>query len=147
MTTCPHCHKNIKGRSHAQHRRYFAIMKLAFDNWPESHEFQPDDADHLRKWLQVKAGYRTVQDIDIARTDPRSLTIMQATLTAAMKATGDYAWIKPHGKRMYVIASKSIAFDKMGPAEFGALCDDVARVIEQETGIKADDLMKEVEAA
>ena len=147
MSTCPHCGKGGKRRSVDQHRRYFAMCKLAFENWPEAHEFQPDSAEHLRKWLQVKAGYRTVSEIDVARTDPRSIMIMEATLRAAMKATADYAWTVQHGKRLYVIASRSIAFDKISHGEFCTLNDMVAEVIERECGISIDDLMKETVAA
>lgn len=147
MSTCPHCGKGSKRRSIDQHRRYFALCKHAFDNWPEAQEFQPDNAEHLRKWLQVKAGYKTIQQIDTTRTDPQSMRIMQATLIAAMKATSDYAWTVVHRNRLYVVASKSIAFDKISHGEFCQLNDMVAEVIERESGIKVDDLMRETEAA
>lgn len=147
MNTCPHCGKGGKRRSIDQHRRYFALCKHAFENWPETHDFQPDTAEHLRKWLQVKAGYRTVQEIDTSRTDPQAMKLMEATLRAAMKATSDYAWTVVHGKKLYVVASRSIAFDKISHGEFCALNDMVAEVIERESGIKVDDLMRETEAA
>lgn len=147
MSTCPHCGKGGKRRSIEQHRRYFALCKLAFDNWPETHDFQPDNVEHLRKWLQIKSGYRTAQEIEVARTDPQSLKIMEATLRAAMKATSDYAWTVTHGKKLYVIASKSIAFDKISHGEFCTLNNLVQEVIEAETGISTDDLMREAAAA
>lgn len=147
MSTCPHCGKGGKRRSIEQHRRYFAVVKHAFETWPETHSFQPDNAEHLRKWLQVKAGYRTVQEIDVSRSDPRSMQIVESTLRAAMKATGDYAWTVVHGKRLYVVASRSIAFDKISHGEFCALNNLVQEVIESETGIKIDDLMRETVAA
>lgn len=142
MTPCPHCGKGGKRRSIEQHRRYFAVIKHAFDNWPETHDFQPDNPEHLRKWLQVKAGYRTVQEIEVSRSDPRAMQIVESTLRAAMKATGDYAWTVVHGKRLYVIASRSIAFDKMSHGEFCTLNNMVQEVIEHETGIKIDQLME-----
>jgi hypothetical protein len=145
--SCPHCGKGGKRRSVDQHRRYFSVIKHAFENWPETHDFQPDNAEHLRKWVQVKAGYRTVQEIDTSRTDPQAMKIMEATLRAAMKATGDYAWTVVHGRKLYVVASRSIAFDKIPHGEFCTLNNLVQEVIESETGIKVDDLMKETVAA
>jgi hypothetical protein len=139
--------KGGKRRSIDQHKRYFAMIKKVFDNWPHSHEFQPNDTEHLRKWLQVKAGYRTVQEIDTSRTDPQAMKLMEATLRAAMKATSDYAWTVVHGRKLYVVASRSIAFDKISHGEFCALNDMVAEVIERESGIKVADLMRETEAA
>jgi hypothetical protein len=140
MNPCPHCGKGGKRRSIDQHRRYFAVIKQAFENWPETHDFQPDNAEHLRKWLQVKAGYRTVQEIDVTRSDPRSMQIIESTLRAAMKATGDYAWTVVHGKRLYVVASRSIAFDKIPHGEFSTLNNKVQEVIESEAGIKVDQM-------
>lgn len=143
MSTCPHCGKGGKRRSIEQHRRYFAVIKHAFDNWPENHDFQPDNPEHLRKWLQVKAGYRTVQAVDTSRTDPQAMKIIEATLRAAMKATGDYAWTVRRGSSLYVLASRSIAFDKISHSEFCTLNNLVQEVIEAETGIKVEDLMRE----
>jgi hypothetical protein len=142
MSACPHCGKGGKRRSIEQHRRYFAVIKHAFEHWPETHEFQPDSAEHLRKWLQVKAGYRTVQEIEVKRTDPQSLAIVHATLRAAMKATDDYSWIVPHKGKLLVVASRSIAFDKIPHGEFCTLNNMVQEVIETETGIKIDQLME-----
>jgi hypothetical protein len=142
MSTCPHCGKGGKRRSIDQHRRFFAVIKRAFEQWPETHDFQPDSAEHLRKWLQVKAGYRTVQEIDVRRTDNQSRKIIESTLSAAMKATGDYAWTVVHGSRLYVVASRSIAFDKISHGEFCTLNNMVQEVIESETGIKVDQLLE-----
>lgn len=143
MSTCPTCGKGGKRRSIDQHRRYFLVIKHAFDHWPEQHEFQPDSPEHLRKWLQVKAGYRTVQEIKVMRTDPQSMKIINATVEAAMAATGDYAWIVPHRNKIHVVASRSIAFDKIPHGEFCTLNNLVQEVIEAETGIRIDDLMQQ----
>jgi hypothetical protein len=150
MSNCPHCGGSLKGgkpRSIDQHRRYFKMVALAFQNWPEAHDFQPDNAEHLRKWLQAKAGYRIAHKIDTERTDARSLAIATAAMKAAMQALGDYCWIVPHRGSLLVVASKSIAFDKMSLGEFSTLNDMVAELIESETGIKVEDLMKETVAA
>jgi len=147
MNTCPTCGKGGKPRSIDQHRRYFKMIALAFSNWPEAHDFQPDNAQHLRKWLQAKAGYRIAHKIDTARTDARSLAIATAAMTAAMKALDDYCWIVPHRGSLLVVASKSIAFNKMSHVEFCTLNDMVADLIFAETGITVDDLMRETVAA
>lgn len=61
MITCPACsfrfnEKAKKDRSTPEHRRYFAMIKAAFDNWPVSYDFQPLDAAALRTFLQMRAG-------------------------------------------------------------------------------------------
>lgn len=143
MSTCPHCGKGGKRRSVDQHRRYFAMCKLAFDNWPEAHEFQPDNAEHLRKWLLKEAGHRTVTEVRVSRTDPQSMKIARAAAEAAMDAVGDYCWVVPHNKKIYVVAAKSIAFEKCPHAEFLAVNEAVQTVLERELGVRIDDLMLE----
>lgn len=59
--TCPACsfrfNENAKSdRSSPEHRRYFAMIKAAFDNWPVGHQFQPLDSTALRTFLQCRAG-------------------------------------------------------------------------------------------
>lgn len=138
--TCPTCGKGGKRRSIDQHRRYFAVIKHAFDNWPETHDFQPDSTEHLRKWLQCRAGYRVGHRIEINRDDARSQAIATASVKAAMQALGDYCWIIPHRGGLMVVASRSIAFDKIPHGEFCTLNNMVQEVIEAETGIKVDQL-------
>ena len=150
MKACPHCSgplKEGKSRSSDQHRRYFAMIRRAFDNWPENHEFGPDNPEHLRKYLQVKAGYRSVIEIPIKRLDKRSIEMATAAAEVAMRLHSDYCWVIKHKGSLMVLASKSIKFDTMSHGEFCGLNDHVAEIIEAEIGIKIDDLMKEVEAA
>ena len=59
--TCPACSYRFSetlkvDRSTPEHRRYFAMIKAAFDNWPSGHQFQPLDAAALRTFLQCRAG-------------------------------------------------------------------------------------------
>ena len=44
-------------RSLKHHRRTMGIIHVAFNNWPEGHEFKPHDEKEFRAWLQCKAGY------------------------------------------------------------------------------------------
>tara|TARA_R110000772_G_scaffold25515_1_gene66461 strand:- start:3572 stop:3937 length:366 start_codon:yes stop_codon:yes gene_type:complete len=59
--TCPACsfrfNETAKAdRSTPEHRRYFGMIKAAFDNWPIKHQFQPLDSAALRIFLQCRAG-------------------------------------------------------------------------------------------
>lgn len=145
MSACPHCGCEIerqgKPRSIDQHRRYFAIIRNVFSNWPETHDVQFADQTECRKWLQMKAGYREIAlRMPVAGVKPE-LAAMIAT--AAMRSAGAHAVAVAHKGELCVWRPTSIAFAKMGPAEFGKLCDDVSAAIEAETGIKVDDLLRE----
>jgi hypothetical protein len=143
---CDHC-PTKGGRSLPQHRRYFALIKAAHMHWPETHEFQPDNEDHLRKWLQCKAGHYSTTRIEVPSADPAIMTLARLAAESAVKAAGGTAWIKPVEHTLIVFTPKSIAFDKLGHKEACRLFDEVAGVLEAEIGIKADDLMREHEAA
>jgi hypothetical protein len=153
ITSCPSCGCDIetrgKPRSVDQHRRFFKIIRHAFEQWPEAHEFQPEDATHLRKWLTCKAGpsYREAHMIDIKRVDPRSLAMATAAVAAAMRALGQRCWVVPHDGALAVVAAKSIRFDKLPHLAFCALNDAVSEVIEAETGIAIKDLLPAMEDA
>ena len=47
MSTCPCCGYNLsakaKPRSLEQHKRYFALINPAYAQWPEMHDFKPDN--------------------------------------------------------------------------------------------------------
>jgi hypothetical protein len=55
------------GRRKRHHDALFAYIGDAFENWPHSHPFRPDSAEHLRAWLLVEAGHSTV-DLMLVRT-------------------------------------------------------------------------------
>lgn len=136
-----------KPRSTPQHNRYFAMIERAFDQWPEAHDFAPADSEHLRKWLQCKAGYYIATDIALPpHKNQRAIAkIVVAAVTAAFNSVGEHAWVKENakGNSIRVFRSKSIAYDKLKHLEACALFNAVAEIIEIETGVSADKLMKE----
>ena len=151
MRNCKHCGGDLeptgKVRSPEQHRRFFGLVRAAYNHWPETAEFRPESEEHLRKWLTAAAGYRDHTDIaaPYAEDEPAVTKLISLTIEASVRASGGFAFVRPHpeGGMVRVYKPKSIAFHKMGPSEFGELCDDVAAVIERETGLKADDLLRE----
>lgn len=136
-----------QGRSLPQHRRYFSLIAAAHHHWPESHDFQPENAEHLRKWLQCKAGHYTTTRIEVPSADDIIMRLARLSAEAAVKAAGGTAWIKPFDGGLVVFVPKSIAFDKLDHKAACKLFDEVAGVIEAEIGTKADDLLRETEAA
>lgn len=151
MKHCPHCGCDIgepgKGRSVPQLRRYFALIRAAFTHWPDAHEFRPDNAEHLRRWLQCKSGHYETTRIEIPSSDPNVMKLARLAAEAAIDAADGTAFIKPFGDYLIVFKPKSIRFDKLSHGAACQLFDEVAAVIEAEIGIPADRLLKEQEAA
>jgi len=151
MTSCPHCGCDIeaapkrgKPRSVPQNARFHALIKAAYHHWPERKDlFQPGSIEHLRKWLQAKAGHRNVSVVDADNMDTMQALIAVA---AAIKAAGEHHYVESAGTKFYVVTSKSIAFDELPHLAACALFDDVADVIEAETGLKVDQIMPPVKA-
>lgn len=142
---CPHCGGILhRARSLPDHRRLFGLIAAAFDTWPEQHAFRPDDAEHLRAWLTAKAGYRETTAISIphlATAEARAAFV--DAIEAAIRAAGGVAFVVPHRDVVAVIRPKSIAWAKLGQAEFGQIRDAISDVIERELGVSADALLRE----
>ena len=144
MKNCPACGENLsapKSRSGPQLRRYFAGIKAAFNNWPESHQHQFVSSEELRAWIQMKAGAREVgAQIQIrGMNKDRAMMLVEA----AIGATKSFAWPEMHGDTLVVFRPKSISFAKMKHEDFCRLSDAVFDVIASETGISQDDLLQE----
>lgn len=148
---CPVCGSDVRGadkrRSVPQLRRYFALVKAAFTHWPDAHDFRPDNAEHLRRWLQCKAGHHEATRIEIPSGDPAVMRLARLAAEAAIDAADGSAFVKPFGDVLVVFKAKSIAFDKLTPAGACQLFDEVGAVIEAEIGIPAERLLRETEAA
>jgi len=136
---CPECGCDLaprKRRSVPDHRRLFALIKQAFDNWPEAHDFQPENAEHLRAWLVCKAGWRETTSYDLG--EKADADVVALALQAGIKAAKGTGFVKVHGRGVAVITPKSMDFRSMGQAEFGLLRDAISDIIKSETGIDAE---------
>lgn len=143
--TCPHCRKL---RSSEDHRRFFAVVRAAFDSWPEKHVFEPMNEEHLRSWLICRAGWRDATPIEL----PDGMTAamidrVRLVIEAAIRAAGTHCFLVQHKDAVYVVRPKSIAYGAMGQAEFGALREAVEQVIEAEIGVSAETLLNGAEEA
>jgi hypothetical protein len=57
-------------RSDEEHNLFFGVVGMAFSNWPESHKFQPTDAEHLRAWLLIEANhFEELDATDVTKGD------------------------------------------------------------------------------
>ena len=135
---CEHC--GGKERSSAQHRRFFAVVKAAFDQWPKD---EIDSPEMLRAWLLVKVKHRSVNEIQIAGEVDYPTVV---ALEAAMRAAGHYAWTVEHDGRVHVLAAKSISYSKLPHREACGVFESVEAVICDVLGIQScDQLLKEKE--
>lgn len=149
MLECPHCGVVLtKNRSGPDHRRFFALIKAAFDQWPENHDFTPDSAEALRAWLTCKAGYRNSTPVMLPdEADDHMKLLFRLGIESSIRAAGGVAFVVPYRDGVAVISPKSIAWDKISQKDFGAVRSAVEDVIKAETGLDPDQLLKQTEAA
>jgi hypothetical protein len=137
---CPECGcVLIKRRSPQLHRYFFATIKSAYDNWPESHEFQPTDTEHLRAWLECKAGHRDVIEEPIVGTGVKSKNMIafMARVQATRIANGaHYMFFAGRDSPSAVIAlvPRSISFSNIGDDEFRPIAEKVFDIIDEAIG-------------
>ncbi len=154
MPECPACShtwnsKTGKPRSTPQHRRFFGMVKAAYSNWPVSHEFQPTDPEHLRKWLIAKAGWVDRVVIEpppsILSEDERAQKLamlwMEQSITAVRRSE-DHTWIRRHAGNIVVFIPRSISFNEMEHQEFGMLNDKVSAILTDVIGLDGDELLQ-----
>lgn len=152
MVTCPHCNCDLdpvkgKPRSLDQLRRFFAVLRAMFNHWPESADFQPHCEEHLRKWVLCAAGHRTVvQTLTMPRTSNASLMASMMAFAEALLEM-DHRFGRWKGSTLAVYEAKSIAFDKLGQADFNKLNDEVEAAYRSETGLDPSEVLKQTERA
>lgn len=133
-----------KPRSIDAHRRFFGVIAALYSHWPDKHPFQPDNTEHLRAWLLVRAGHHTVKTFHLdgeADEFARLIPIVTATML------GKHSWCRARGNELHVCVPQSIAFANLDHQAFCKLNSDVDEVIRAETGLDPDQLLKETEAA
>ena len=99
----------------------------------------------------VKAGHKETVDVAVpfAEDQPGLTKLVAIAVEACVRGAGGHAFIRPHpeGGLLRVFRAKSIAFDKLGQAEFNALNDAVETVYATETGLDPEQVLKEHETA
>jgi hypothetical protein len=149
---CPSCgHVFAKARSAPDHRRLFGLIAKAYEQWPHNHEFQPTSAEHLRAYLQCRAGHSVSTpvfvDLELFPEDKRDVAVklvalaVEASIKAAL-AEGDYAFTRVHGDAIAVFRPKSIAWSSLDQKAFGPIREAIEAEIEAALGVKCDALLR-----
>ncbi len=133
-------------RSAPHHRLFFAAISEAFNQWPESHSFQPDNSEHLRAWLLVKAGYREKPLATRIEGDVPSASLMAdfvERVVAVTMGTGKYGFAVVHGEHLIVLTPRSIAWEELEQNDFNVVSQKVSDVLKAEVNMSLDDFKRE----
>ena len=131
LVNCPHCgceFEVFRPRSSRHHRLFFAVIAWAFDNWPEAHDFKPDNPEHLRAWLFREVGYigRIGNGYNILNPDPGKLTDFWAQAFHAARLSGGYGWLEQRENGdLEFITPRSIAWNELDQQAFNPVAERV----------------------
>lgn len=149
-TVCGHRAKDdADERSLQQHKRFYGVVKAAFDQWPEASEFRPESIDHLRQWLICAAGPQwrdaTTQDVPAPLRNAAIAGFVDVLAHSVADRTARYPFprVNTWTWKATIYTAKSIKFAKMPHMEFNALSQAVDDVIKAEIGVDPDQLLKE----
>lgn len=117
-----------------------SIVRRAFDNWPETHPFRPENEDHLYGWLLIEVGYSECQevetdDIDLAKAVVKAIFAISQREIHCMRIYGT-----PTGVRVCV--PQSAAYQNAGKRKFEQMRAAVYEVIETTLGVKIEELKR-----
>lgn len=119
-----------------------AIVTLAYQNWPESHTFEPMGRDHLYGWLLIEAGWHE-DPIDIESRKPEIVTATVAAIFPAVKRTLHCIKVVPTSKGVRILIPKSLSYKTAGKRQFEDVRSKVYEVIESVLGVTVETLRQE----
>ena len=111
-------------------RLFFDLLAKAYDHWPLSSKFKPDNVEHLRAYLLVKAKHSVTERVEIAgQVYPEHIKLV---VTGLIRAIGTFCFIRiaETGEYFDVAHPKSMSFDKLGEKQFNEVMQNVLEIIE-----------------
>ena len=146
MKDCPHCGGSLaSGRSGPDHRRLVSLIRAAYFHWPENHkEFRPHSPENLRHWLLCKAGYRETKFIEFPDGAGHLRKDLLDMVEASIRAAKGTAFVAIYKDGIAVHSPISMSFATMTQHTFGLVRDKIEHVIIAETGMRPEDLLRDV---
>jgi hypothetical protein len=130
-----------KERSPASHRHYFAMIKEAWENLPQT-EVRWPTPEHLRKWALIKAGYYDEKQV-VCATKAEALRWTPVLIAAS----GEYAVVVPRGPVVTIYTAKSQSMKAMGREAFQASKDAVLAIVADLISVEVSKLDERARAA
>lgn len=131
---CPTCgNPDPFDRSDSHHGLFFAVVRMAFIQWPINHEFQPRDEPHLRAWLLIEAGHYKEREF----IGPRNLLLDTIRgWREFINAEDCRVWPIKNGVRVRFPKSiKKSGPERVGKKEFEDISRKVFEIVEAATGV------------
>lgn len=118
------------------------MLEQAFLNWPEDADFQPDNREHLRAYLTVKAGHREILGERLQHNvgDPLRMVDFIGRVLTRVRDRGGYAFAVEHNEAIVVMLPRSIDWDTLDQQEFSPIATAIYAIIEQILKVSIEEL-------
>lgn len=145
VESCPECGVVLadarQHRSDPHHRLFFAVLDRALENWPEGEKFQPEDSEHLRSYVLIKAGHFI--NLDLRCENPDALSL-EDQLRAIIRTVSEkpplmhsYQW----GVRLFW--PKSLSYAAVDRKTFNEVSEKVFEIISVTLGVPIEQMKRE----
>ena len=108
---------------------------MAFENWPEQHDYQPADEEQLRGWLACRVGHYVVIRLNGVRGLNRDTA---RDLLKAFTENAVYFETDDDAKGTFVIKPRTMKKAALKVREFRHMADSVYHMIHTITGISPE---------
>jgi hypothetical protein len=126
---------------------FWAVLKLAYENWPTDHEFEPLGRDHLYGWLLTEVGYHHTPVPEIESRNPDFVREIVMSIYPALKSKVHCIRFIQTAKGVRVLIPKSLDYKTAGKRQFEDTRARVYEVIESVLGVPIETLKSEARAA
>jgi hypothetical protein len=147
--TCPTCPwQPRQHRSEIDHNMFFAVVKRAFESWPDDHHFCPADEKELYGWLLIEAGYCVSGEVNDKDTNA-----IRKSARVFMDLAGEsnhpiyYMSLKATKRGVRVTIPRSLSYKTAGKRQFEDTRSKVYEVIESVLGVPVETLKREAREA
>lgn len=138
----------VDERTYLSHKHFFACLAWALHAWPDQHEFEPANVEHLRAWL---ACHDLVMHCECHGATPPGLELTEAEVTAfyggqmeATSAAGGYSFLRRRADgRLELRRARTMAYEANGGISrqaFRDLAEKIFKALYVETGFDIDKL-------
>ncbi len=132
----------VDERTYLAHKHFFACLAWALHYWPEAHEVQPSNVEHLRAWL---ACHDDVMHCECHGAAPAALDLSEdeaaafySGLMQAARDAGGYSFLRRRADgALELRIPRTMAYEANGGisrAAFRELAERMFRVIHDEAG-------------
>lgn len=140
----------VDERSYLSHKHFFACLAWALYFWPEQHEFEPGNVEHLRAWL---ACHDVVMHCECHGATPPGLDLTEDEIAEfygrqmqATREAGGYSFLRRRADGVLELrVPRTMAYEVNGGLSrqgFRELAEKVFKALHDEAGFDVDKLKR-----